>query len=473
MTYPLTVLSRLATLTLLTAAFLGCATKPDPYQDRVDALAAPYVEGNYIVGMSVGLLVDGEVYTYHYGTTRAGEDSAPDDRTLYEIGSISKTFTGLLLARGVVEGDWQLDDPVSRYLPGDIELPDGVTLRRLSTHTSGVPRMPADFAPATMDDPYVDYGTEQMHATLRTMEMSYAPGEGAEYSNLAVGLLGTVMAEQRGVSYEQMLRDEVLAPLRMRHTTIALSDRQERHFAAPHSGDGEPAHRWDFEALAGAGAIRSDVRDMLRYAEAQLDPEETPLAEAIALTHRRHTDPEGPSLGQGLGLGWFILDTQGDIITAMGHGGQTGGYACFLGFDRANNFAVVVLTNTSNEYNGQFSHDLRNLLRGEEVEPADLPARPDPIDVPEETLARYIGQYQLAPEMVFTITTDGGKLYAHLTGQPTLRVYPTSPTEFEYRVVEARIVFELPDDDGPATKLTLYQNGAVMESPRIAEDDTE
>ncbi|MEM9416366.1 MAG: serine hydrolase [Planctomycetota bacterium] len=468
---PLLSPSRFALLVLLAATFVGCAAKHDPYRERVDALAAPYVDGRYIVGMSVGLLVDGEMYTYHYGSTRAGTDNTPDDRTLYEIGSISKTFTGLLLARGAVEGDWQLDDPVARYLPSDIELPDGVTLRRLSTHTSGLPRMPADFAPASMDDPYIDYGTEQLHTTLRTMTLNYAPGEGAEYSNLAVGLLGTVMAEQRGVSYEQMLREEVLAPLRMRHTTIALNNRQERHFAAPHSGDCEPAHRWDFDALAGAGAIRSDVRDMLRYAQAQLDPEDTPLAEAIALAHRRHTDPDAPSLGEGTGLGWFILDTQGDIISAMGHGGQTGGYACFLGFDRADNYAVVVLTNTSNEFGGRFSHDLRNLLQGEDVEPADLPARPEPIDLPEETLARYVGQYQLAPDMVFTITTDSGKLYAHLTGQPTLRVYPTSQTEFEYRVVEARIVFDLPEDEGPATKLTLFQNGMEMESPRIADEN--
>jgi CubicO group peptidase (beta-lactamase class C family) len=460
---------QLATAGFLSLALLGCATKPDPYQAQVDALAAPYIEGRHIVGMSVGLLVDGEMYTYHYGTTWAGEDSPPDDRTLYEIGSISKTFTGLLLASGSLNGDWRLDDPVTNYLPDDIQLPDGVTLRRLSTHTSGLPRMPHDFAPASMDNPYLDYRTEDLHNTLRTTEMSYPPGEGAEYSNLAVGLLGTVMAERKGTTYEQLLRDEVLTPLGMRHTTLTLSAEQEQHFAAPHSADGEPAHRWDFDALAGAGAIRSDVRDMLRYARAQLQPEDTPLAEAIALAQRRHTAPEGPSLGHGLTLGWFILDTQGDIATVLGHGGQTGGYACFLGFNRAKDYAIVVLTNTSSDYNGRFSKDLRDLLDGNNPEPADLPARPEPVAVPKETLQRLVGRYQLAPEMVFTITTDAGKLYAHLTGQPTLRVYPTSPTEFEYRVVEARLVFDLPEEGGPATQVTLFQNGAEMPSPRIEE----
>lgn len=473
MNYPLSVCRSAVLLALVSAVTLGCTTKPDPYQEQVDALAAPYIDGKYIVGMSVGLLVDGEMHTYHYGTTWAGEDSPPDDRTLYEIGSISKTFTGLLLANGSLAGDWQLDDPVTQYLPNDIDLPDGVTLRRLSTHTSGLPRMPHDFSPATMDDPYIDYGTEELFTTLRSIEMAYAPGEGAEYSNLAVGLLGTVMAQQNGTSYEQLLRDEILTPLKMDHTTIALSAEQDRHFAAPHSADGEPAHRWDFDALAGAGAIRSDVRDMLRYAQAQLEPEKTPLAEAIALSQRRHTAPQGPSLGNGITLGWFILDTQGDMVTALGHGGQTGGYACFVGFNRAKDYAVVVLTNTSNEYNGQFSKDLRDLLEGNDPQPADLPARPEPVQVPDETLQRYVGQYQLAPEMVFTITTDSGKLYAHLTGQPTLRVYPTRPAEFEYRAVEARIVFDLPEGDGPATQLTLFQNGAEMVSPRINDGDAE
>lgn len=464
-------------LPLLAATITGCASKPDPYRQRVDALAAPYIDSGHIVGMSVGFIVDGEQYTYHFGSTHADKDNKPDDRTLYEIGSISKTFTGLMLARGSLEGHWQLDDPAADYLPDhladDIELPAGVTLRRLSTHTSGLPRMPHDFAPADATNPYVDYDGAKLYETLSTISLESEPGTSASYSNLAVGLLGQAMATEYGMSYEQLLRHWVLRPLDMRSTTISLTDKQASRLAGPHNGAGEPDHRWDFDALAGAGAIRSDLGDMLRYARAQLDPDSTPIADAIKLGQQRHTDPDGPSLGNGTGLGWVFLgdleDGTGDG-QVLGHNGQTGGFHSFIGIDKASDIAIVVLTNTSNDYGSRFSADLRKLLMGEEVQPAEIEPLPEVFPVEDATLERYVGHYQLAPEMVFTITAEDGKLYAHLTGQPTLRVYPTSETEFDYRVVEARLVFELPEGDGPSPKLTLFQNGMEMVSPRITED---
>jgi len=460
-------------LTLLALTFVGCASKPDPYRERVDALAAPFIDSGHIVGMSVGFIVDGEQYTYHYGSTHAGEASPPDDRTLYEIGSISKTFTGLMLAEGALSGAWHPNDEVSLYLPEEIALPEGVTLRRLSTHTSGLPRMPHDFAPTDAANPYAEYDREKLYATLRTIEMESEPGTNASYSNLAVGLLGDTLARQQGMTYEALLRAWVLQPLGMRHTTVDLDASQAQRLAGPHNGAGELSHRWDFDALAGAGAIRSDIRDMLRYAQAQLDPESTPIAEAIKLSHERHTDPDGPSLGNGTGLGWVFLGDREDGTgdgQILGHDGQTGGFYCFIGVDKQNDFAIVVLTNTSNNYGGRFSADLRKLLEGEDVQPAELDPKPEVYPVDNATLERYVGRYQLAPEMVFAITTEDGNLYAQLTGQPTLRVYPTSETEFDYRVVEARLVFDLPAGDGPAPTLTLFQNGMEMVSPRITED---
>lgn len=454
---------RLLAFSFLCIALLGCATKPDPFRTQIDALAAPYIDNGYIVGMSVGVIFEGETYTYHYGTTQVEGETQPNNRTLYEIGSISKTFTGLILARGTVEGYWQLDDPITQYLPDDIELDERITLRLLSTHTSGLPRMPHDFSPVDMTNPYIDYSRESLYTSLRTIEMESEPGTRASYSNLAVGLLGDTMARERGVSYEALLQEMVLEPLHMSHTTIALDPRQAARMAGPHSGDGEPDHRWDFQALAGAGAIRSDIRDMLRYAHAQLDPQSVSISDAIELSQQRHTQPDGPSIGKGTGLGWIFLDGVG----VRGHDGQTGGFHCFIAYDPPRGMSIIILTNTSNAYGSEFSSDVRKLLLGEDVEPADLPARAQPVPVAPEILDRYVGEYQLAPQMIFTITRGGKKLYAQITGQPTLRIYPANDTEFAYRAVEARIVFEV-DDEGNCTKLTLFQNGREMPAPRIA-----
>jgi len=455
---------RLLILSLLAVSFVGCTTKPDPYRERVDALAAPYIDNGHIVGMSVGLIVDGEQYTYHYGTTHVGKDRLPDDQTRYEIGSISKTFTGLILARGTVEDYWHYEDPVTQYLPDDIDLPVAITLAHLSTHTSGLPRMPNDFAPADMTNPYADYDREKLYATLRSIEMESETGTRASYSNLAVGLLGDTMARERGMSYEAMLKELVLEPLGMRHTSTSMGKLEYAHLAGPHNLGGEPDHRWDFKALAGAGAIRSDIGDMLIYAQAQLDPGSTPIPDAIDLAQMRHTAPDGPSLGNGTGLGWVFMEGEG----VLGHSGQTGGFHSFMAFDRPRQMSIVILTNTGNDYGSRFSSDLRKLLLGEEIQPADLPARPQSVPVATEILDRYVGQYQLAPEMVFTITRDGNMVYAQLTGQPTIRIYPTSDTEFAYRAVEARIVFAV-DAEGNCKMLTLFQNGRAMEASRIVE----
>lgn len=438
----------------------------DPYRDRVDLLAAPYFDSNNIVGMSVGLLTPEGQFTYHYGLTHAGGHT-PGDHTLYEIGSISKTFTGLMLADGVVRGKYDLDTPVAELLPDPGKLDPTITLRHLSTHTSGLQRLPSNMyltSPGeTFDlaDPYAGYSEAKLLAFLQAPPMNSEPGAQAAYSNLAVGLLGYVISRQADTDYASQLERRILNPLGMHDTAITLTDGQRTRMAGPHNGDGDPDHLWHLNVLAGAGGIRSSVSDMLVYLQAQLTPESTPLCQAIGLSQQRQTAPNGPSLGQGTGLGWVFVNEGG----WLGHSGQTGGYHAIAMFNRQEQIALVILTNTANDYSEDLANRLVKLLTTGQAEPADFPA---PISVAPAVLQRYAGSYAMGLAGVMEITARGDRLYAQLANQPRLRVYPESPTRFNYRAVEATLEFIL-DPAGEIKQLKLYQNGMIITAVPLAQ----
>lgn len=440
-----------------------CAEQLDPYQKKVDLLVAPYIDGQYIIGVSIGLVMPEGSYVYHYGTTKADHDAKPTNQTLYEIGSITKTFTGLLLAQGVVNNRWELDDAASKYLAQAASLPSGVTLKRLAIHTSGLPRMPNDFSPADHRNPYADYGEKSLVKTLEGVELAYQPGKSALYSNLGMGLLGNIMAKREGKSYEALLESWVLTPLSMPDTAIRLDEKQVKHIAQPHNADGEPVSVWEFDALAGAGGIRSNITDMLTYAQTQINPGAGPLGPAIRLTQQRHSPVDGPKLGQGMGLGWFLFDRD----MGLSHDGQTGGFASSVTISLQSKVAVIVLANTANAYPKRLSGQLWQLIQGKEPKPAKLNL---PVAVSSERLQTYTGQYKLQGVGEFKITKENDRLYAKLASQPRLRLFASDQDSFKYRAVEASIDF-LSDKDGRVNHLILHQNGLSLKFPKIDLDN--
>ncbi|MEM9021460.1 MAG: serine hydrolase domain-containing protein [Planctomycetota bacterium] len=434
----------------------GCQT--DPYRASLDEMVQPYLDGEYIVGMSIGILTPEGRYTYHYGQTRRGE-SPPTDRTLYEIGSITKTMTGLLLADGVNRGLYELDTPAQTLLRQPVSIDEGITLRRLSIHTSGLPRMPTNFRPTDPADPYASYTEEQLLAYLQDPQMQSRPGSKASYSNLGVGLLGYVLGEREGKTYEALLTERVLIPLGMRDTRVTLRDDDLAYMAGPHNPDAEPAHPWTIYTLAGAGGVRSNIRDMLAYADAQVDPGSTPLADAIRLSQMVQNQEDGASVGDPMGLGWFMVDG-GDTLV---HGGQTGGFKTTIVIAPQRKQAVILLTNTTSTSVSRLGQDITRLVAGVTFEPY---APPTPIDLAPQVIKQYTGHYVGLPPGRFVVEQLDGRLYAKLNNQPTLRLYPQGDDTFLYRAVEARIVFER-DDAGAVSKLVLYQNGNAFHCGRV------
>ncbi len=443
--------TRLVALVLLSVGLAHA--RDETLRERIDRLFAPAIEGEWLTGAAVGV-IDGED-TLVLGYGRGVGDEPPDGDTVYEIGSVSKTFTGTLLADMVERGVVSLEDPVEGLLPKGVTVPKRkgkeVLLWHLSTHTSGLPRMPDNFTPKDPENPYADYSVAQMYAFVKKTKLARDPGAEYEYSNLGAGLLGHALALKAKMPYERLLEERIRKPLGMTSTRIALTDDMLRRLAPPCLADGTPTKRWDFPTLAGAGGIRSTVNDMLAYLRANLHPGDDDLGRAMKLAQTpRHDFPGGK-----IGLGWHITPDGG-----VWHNGQTGGYHSFIGFNPKTGRGVVILSNTGNGIVDGIGGKVLEILAGKKPKPPELP---QPARVAPEVLERYVGTYR-GSGLEFTVTREEGRLYVQLTGQARFRVFAMGEREFVYRIVEARITF---DGEDEVTGLVLHQNGKDMPAARM------
>jgi CubicO group peptidase (beta-lactamase class C family) len=304
-------------------------------------------------GVSIAVLDHGVRRLFSYGAAK------PD--SIFEIGSITKTFTGLILSQMVEQGKVKFDDPVRELLPpGTLQKPTGVeiTLLDLATQHSGLPRMPDNFKPVNGENPYADYRATNLYEYLAKHGVAKPDKSGFLYSNLGFGLLGQALSVRAGTAYAALLTAEVLDPLGMHDTAIALTPAQQERFLPGHTSDHQPAHAWDLDAFAGAGAIRSTASDMLIYLEANLHPEKvkaaalSPAAKTIAAalvqSHELHADAFG---GQKIALAWLFDPQSGNYW----HNGATGGYSAYEFFNPKGDYAAVVLLNTTIGDRGSFA----------------------------------------------------------------------------------------------------------------------
>jgi D-alanyl-D-alanine-carboxypeptidase/D-alanyl-D-alanine-endopeptidase len=417
----------------------------------ISAILQDRVATKRAVGLVLGVLDHGQKKLFVAGA--AGSPGvALDGNTVFEIGSITKVFTASLLADMAARGEVKLDDPVAKYLPSAVRMPSRngrqITLLDLATQSSGLPRMPSNFKPRDETNPYSDYTVEEMYAFLSGYELPRDIGAQYEYSNLGVGLLGHVLGLRAGTSYEALLTERILKPLEMNDTRITLDESGKARLARGHTATGAPTASWDLQTLAGAGALRSTVNDMLKFVAANLDTVSKPLGPVLATTQLARRDLDAQMK---IGLNWHILTAfQRPLVW---HNGGTGGYRSFIGVDPARQRGVVVLSNQSVAPDDIGFHilDVRSPL-------TPAPKLRTEIAVDPALLETYVGVYQLAPTFTLTITREGGSLFGQGTGQPKLQLFAEAPTEFFLKEVDAQITFEK-DSTGKITRLVLHQGG--------------
>ncbi len=329
---------------------------------NIQELIQEYVDQKAATGVVVGFIDHGIVKTYSYGTNSLIDDEKVNEKTIYEVGSITKVFTTLGLMEMVAKGIVQLDDPVELHLHG-VKIPEmngeKITLAHLATHHSGLPSMPTNFNPKNPLNPFEDYTLENLYEFLNNYELTRTPGDTFEYSNVGMGLLGHILSLKACKPYEQWLLDSVLNPLEMHDTRIFQDQEKPRLFAKGHHL-GRQVNYWDFtEAIVAAGALKSNVRDLLKFLEANMSLLKSSLNPSLKECHMGLYPIDSNT---SIGLGWILSKSEnGDIIW---HNGGTGGFRSFIGFDRKNEKGVVVLSNSTEGWPEQLGLSLLQEKKG-------------------------------------------------------------------------------------------------------------
>ena len=339
----------------------------DGHAPQLEALirkhCVPFMNDGKSAGMVVAVVGPTNATVMALGRTALCLGARTRGDTLFEIGSITKTFTAIALAQEIKQVTVQLDQPIQELLPPDIKLPEAartVTLRQLTTHSSGFPRLPANISPfggikmlLFGSDPYAGYTEAEFEKALRAVKLDSRPGTKSSYSNFGGGLLGWLLARKAGTNYEALVKRDICEPLAMHDTSITLDARQASRFAQGYRALrrvgpmllGLRSKPWLLpNHLAGAGALRSTGADMLKYLEANMRPKGQPLEKALSESHRELFQEDDQTA---MGMNW-IRSANADLKQVMiWHNGGTGGFCSFLGFTEDGRAGVAILSNTS------------------------------------------------------------------------------------------------------------------------------
>jgi serine-type D-Ala-D-Ala carboxypeptidase/endopeptidase len=300
-------------------------------------------------GIVIGFVDEQRSWVVAYGNCRASENKPVNGDTLFEIGSITKVFTALLLQDMADHSELNLDDPIGKFLPENVRIPSRngkqISLVDLATHYSGLPRMPSNMSwwyfLWNFMNIFAKYDSDKLYKFLSEYKLPRDIGTQYEYSNLGIGLLGHILSLRSGMDYESLVVDRICAPLKMDSTRIVLSPELNARLAAGHRSLGIRVHNYDFQVLAGCGALRSSANDLLKFLSANMGLTATPLYTAMQKTQvpRRDKIP-----GTKIGLVWEIGSS--GIIS---HSGATGGYRSYIAFNPQKRCGIVALANSNKD----------------------------------------------------------------------------------------------------------------------------
>ena len=440
---------------IISWALLGLVMAVPPLQARTLAEAAAQQAKQLKAGcIVIGECVGGEEKYAIYGKAPEVGETKPE-KLVFEIGSITKVFTGLLLAQAVVEKKVTLDTTIGSLLAGQVKFADShvaaITLKQLATHTSGLPRIPDNMGAETTEDPYASYDEKRLLSFLATAKLE---GEGpfsCSYSNLGMGLLGDLLSRVYQMPWDQAVVEKICQPLGLNDT--AVNPDAQLQFAKPHDGDGKEVKPWHFAALAGCGALRSTAADLIKLGTTMLHPDKTALSEAFALALAPQA--EASAYGGQIGLGVFLGKFDGDA--SLHHDGGTNGFCSGLLVIPAKGIVRVALVNNAGLPG---SLVIGATSTAKQVDPATQKE----INLSVDMLKPYPGVYELDRDARFTVLLRDNRLYVNLSGQPFLRAFAKAPDRFFYKAVAAEIAFNR--HEGVVQSLTLFQNGNEITAKR-------
>lgn len=444
---------------------LSCALE-DSVEASIRTLARPLVESEEVPGVVIGwIAADGTEHLVALGR-RGRDDSTPlSDDAIFEIGSLTKLFTGLTFASLVTTKEIDPHATIDTLLPEKArpKTDSGVELIQLASHRGGMPEiapnLERDMSRFVVD--YSQYDETKLAEFLRGFAPSPKPGRRYVYSNFGFGVLGYILAQHEKQPLSELVAKRVTKPLGLDATGFEVSPTLAQRSSVGHDPNGDPVPPMEFAALAGCGGMRSSAADLLRFARAFLEPK----GELAAAIEYASTPVAKTPQGVGIGLDW-MLALDGETFF---HSGQTAGFSSFLCFHREKHIGVVVLTNGSSMQVELLGVGVLRTLLGVPVTPLSVksPVRlAEAEDAHRAEIQRRAGKYAMKGGPTMEVTAQDGRLYAQLPGQPAYRLLPLADGTFVYRSIDASVTFEI-EGEGSAQSLVLHQNRRDLSFERI------
>ncbi len=425
-----------------------------PHRAAVEAQLAPYVEGEVVWGVVIGLYDAGKFEIYGFGKGPGGK--VPDGKTLFDLGTLTKTYTGLLLAESVQRKEVDLDAPISDLMPPGVTIPTkdsvAITAKHLALHSAGLPRHPASLTSRKAPpDPFASYNDDALYQDLITTQLATTPGTEITVSDYGVGLLGFALGRKIGGGYGQALKTRVLDPLGLKDTFLTLPVGAAARKAIGTDDNLEPAPRWTWGVLAGAGALVSNARDCLKFLDAQLDAAAGSRG-VLRPQIRLAQEPQLDRAGDNEALGWLI-----DPAGRRWYDGRTSGFRTYMGFDPKTRRGVVVLASTSTTLIDFLGPALFDVLDNTAKPPAKAPTAAE--------LAQYAGSYDFSGTAL-SVVVAGKRLYLEGPNEPRHRMAPYGERGFWIEDLSAGAKFVV---EGDVVKALVFQvGGKKLVAPRLA-----
>lgn len=443
-------------LLLLAQASAQTAAAPPPAQEmtrKVDEYMNAAMRVNRFSG-AVLLARDGRpIVSRGYGMANIELDVPNTPQTVFRLGSVTKQFTATAIMLLQERGKLHADDPICKHLSDCPQAWQPITIKNLLTHTAGIPNYTEfpDFSKTAA----AEATAGELIGRFRDKPLQFALGEKFAYSNSGYYLLGTIIERTSGKPYADFLQENIFAPLGMKQSGYDDPVRIIKNRAAGYARTSDGlinAAPISMSTAYAAGALYSTVEDLLLWDQALYTDK---------LVSRKSLDEAFTPFKSNYGYGWSIgkrFDRQ-----VIGHGGGIFGFSTYIARYPADRVTVIVLSNVEGAPSGEIANSLAAIVFGT---PYEIPAERKEIQVAAKTLEKYVGQYQLTPQLVLNVTLEGGKLLAQISTQPKLELAAESETVFFFKTVNAQVTFVV-NAQGEVTGVVFRQGGSDIPAQKI------
>ncbi|HEY9695982.1 MAG TPA: serine hydrolase [Trichocoleus sp.] len=436
------------------------------HQGVVNEMAAyleAYLETGFFMG-SVLVAHAGEVLLSGYGMANLEHGVANSPQTKFRLGSVTKQFTAAAILQLQEQGLLKVNSPISAYLP---DYPEGglITVHHLLTHTAGIPNYTS--FPDYVQKQRTAMSLDEIITWFSDKPLEFSPGDRYSYSNSGYTLLTKLIEAVSGHSYADYLHHHIFEPLGMTHSGYDQLAPILPHRAsgyAPAKEGYQHAAFIDMSIPSGAGGLYSTVEDLYRwdqalYTDAVLSESSRQLMFAPAVEM-------GEESGNAhYGYGWVIDHAYEH--DRVGHGGRIDGFTTSIARYPNEQVAIIVLSNLESAPVDRISNDLAAILFGREYE---LPQKRQTIVLDPATYETYVGDYEFAPGIILSVTTESQGIFVQLTGQNRIEIFPESATHFFVKVVDAQLTFVV-EETGKASRVILHQGGRDQTAIRVTAEE--